>query len=263
MASYQTAERHSAKVITDNVLHQRHMIAYNQAAQLVNGHILEVGCGEGYGMELLAPKATKYMAIDKYNTPINEGLADFSKITFEQMNVPPFVGIADNSFDYIVSFQVIEHIEDDEFFSRELFRVLKPGGKLILTTPNIKMSLTRNPWHIREYTPKQLYQLLDGIFHHVEMKGIFGNDRVMEYYEANKKSVRKFTRFDIFDFQHKLPRRTLQIPYDILNRMNRNKLHQKNTGLSATIKMEDYYLDQANDSCLDLFMIAQKKTVQE
>ena len=259
MASFQTAERHSAQVITDNVLHQRHMIAYHQAASIISGNILEVGCGEGYGMELLAPKADKYMAIDKYNTPIDPHLPDFDKISFQQMNVPPFIGIEDNTFDFIVSFQVIEHIENDEFFSRELFRVLKPGGKLILTTPNIKMSLTRNPWHVREYTPKQLHALLDDIFHDVEMKGVFGGEKVMKYYEANKKSVEKITRFDVLNLQYKLPRKILQIPYDILNRMNRKNLHKKNTGVSAGVKMNDYYLDQATDTCLDLFMIAHKK----
>lgn len=259
MASFQTAERHSAKVITDNVLHQRHMIAYHQAAEVISGQVLEVGSGEGYGMELLAPKATKYMAIDKYPTAINTELPDSKKITFQQINVPPFDGIEDNSFDFIVSFQVIEHIKDDEFFCRELFRVLKPGGQLILTTPNIKMSLTRNPWHVREYTPLQLHQLLMKVFQEVEMKGVFGNEKVMEYYEANKKSVKKFTRFDIFNLQYRLPRRVLQIPYDILNRINRKKLHKSNTGVSASVKMNDYYIDQANDQCLDLFMIAHKK----
>jgi len=259
MASFQTAERHSAQVVTDNVLHQRHMIAYHQAAALISGSVLEVGSGEGYGMQLLAPKASKYLAIDKYNTPISQELTDIEKITFRQMNVPPFVDISDNSFDFIVSFQVIEHIQDDDFFSRELFRVLKPGGKLILTTPNIKMSLTRNPWHIREYTPQQLSHLLLEVFPKVEMKGVFGNEKVMEYYEANKKSVKKFTRFDILNLQYKLPRQLLQIPYDILNRINRKKLHNQNAGVSSNVKMEDYYLDEANDTCLDLFMIAHKE----
>jgi 2-polyprenyl-3-methyl-5-hydroxy-6-metoxy-1,4-benzoquinol methylase len=261
MASFQTAERHSAKVVTDNVLHQRHMIAYHEAAQIISGHVLEVGCGEGYGMELLAPKAKKYLAIDKYNTPIDPELPDHNKITFQQMNVPPFEEIEDASFDFIVSFQVIEHIEDDEFFSRELYRVLKPGGKLILTTPNIKMSLTRNPWHVREYTPEQLFNLLNGIFDQVEMKGIFGKDKVMAYYEANKKSVEKITRFDILNLQYKLPRRVLQIPYDILNRMNRKKLHKNNNSVSASVQLQDYFLDIANNQCLDLFMIAQKKEI--
>ncbi len=258
MVSFQTAERHSSQVITDNVLHQRHMIAYHQASDLISGHMLEVGCGEGYGMKLLAPKAKKYLAIDKYNTPIDTNLPDFSKITFQQMTVPPFVGIQDNTFDFVVSFQVIEHIEDDEFFVRELFRVLKPGGKLILTTPNIKMSLTRNPWHVREYTHLELNNLVSKLFPKVEMKGVFGNDIVMGYYEANRKSVAKFTRFDIFDFQHKMPRRMLQVPYDILNRINRKSLHNKNTDLSSNVKMDDYYLRQADDNCLDLFVIAEK-----
>jgi len=258
MASFQTAERHSANVVTDNVLHQRHMIAYHEAAKLISGHVLEVGCGEGYGMELLAPKATKYMAIDKYNTPINPNLPDYKKITFRQMNVPPFSDIEESSFDFVVSFQVIEHIENDDFFARELYRVLKPGGILILTTPNIKMSLTRNPWHVREYTPNQLYNLLDSIFEKVEMKGIFGKEKVMEYYEANKKSVEKITRFDVLNLQYKLPRRVLQIPYDILNRLNRKKLHKTNNSVSASVQMNDYYLNTANDQCLDLFMIAQK-----
>ncbi|OYT16783.1 MAG: SAM-dependent methyltransferase [Bacteroidetes bacterium 4572_77] len=258
MASFQTAERHSSEVITDNVLHQRHMIAYHQAAQIISGNVLEVGCGEGYGMKLLAPKADKYTAIDKYNTPIDASLPDIHKITFKQMTVPPFEGLQDHSFDYIVSFQVIEHIEDDDFFIRELYRLLKPGGKLILTTPNIKMSLTRNPWHIREYTVSELEHLMKKIFESVNMQGVFGNEKMMEYYDANKKSVAKFTRFDIFDLQHKLPRQLLQIPYDILNRINRNKLHQDNSEVSNTIKMEDYFLAQADHNCLDLFVIAER-----
>ncbi|MCK5776340.1 MAG: class I SAM-dependent methyltransferase, partial [Bacteroidales bacterium] len=189
MAKFQTAERHSAQLITDNVLHQRHMIAYTQAANMISGKVLEIGCGEGYGMSILAPKSTKYLAIDKYKTTIDPTLPDFKKIKFKQMTIPPFIGIEDSSFDYVVSFQVIEHIEEDDFFSREIFRVLKPGGKLILTTPNIKMSLTRNPWHIREYTRHGLSNVLKSVFPEVEMKGVFGNDTVMKYYHANKESV--------------------------------------------------------------------------
>jgi len=260
MAKFQTAERHSAQLITDNVLHQRHMIAYSQAAKIISGKVLEIGCGEGYGMSLLAPKSTKYMAIDKFKTVVDSDLPDYDKIRFKQMNVPPFVGIEDASFDYVVSFQVvIEHIQDDDFFSREIFRVLKPGGKLILTTPNIKMSLTRNPWHIREYTHQELKEMLERVFYKVDMNGVFGNDVVMEYYNANKASVQKITRFDVLNLQYKLPRRVLQIPYDILNRLNRKKLHKQNNSVSANVKMDDYFIDPANDTCLDLFVIAQKK----
>ena len=80
------------------------------------------------------------------------------------MEVPPIKGIEDSTIDFVVTFQVIEHIEDDELFLSEIYRVLKPGGKMILTTPNAKMSLTRNPWHIREYTTDQMADTLQSSF---------------------------------------------------------------------------------------------------
>ena len=60
----------------------------------------------------------------------------------------------------MVTFQVIEHIKRDRDFLKEIYRVLKPGGKLILTTPNKNMSITRNPWHVREYDPKEMHDIL-------------------------------------------------------------------------------------------------------
>ena len=92
----------------------------------------------------------------------------------------------DDSFDSIVSFQVIEHLEDDELFIKEIYRILKPGVIALLTTPNRKMTLSRNPWHIREYTADELSNLCLKYFKQVEMKGIKGNKKVMEYYLRNK-----------------------------------------------------------------------------
>ncbi|MFN7012758.1 MAG: class I SAM-dependent methyltransferase, partial [Bacteroidia bacterium] len=161
-------------------------------------------------------------------------------------------------FDKAISFQVIEHIEDDLLFLAEIQRVLKPGGQLILTTPNIKMSLTRNPWHVREYTLEELKTLLEKYFSKVEMKGITGNQKVMDYYYENKKGVEKFTRFDIFNLQYRLPRQVLQIPYDILNRINRRIIMNKNNKLVNSVTHEDYFLKEADDTVFDFFCIATK-----
>ena len=163
-----------------------------------------------------------------------------------------------DSIDFVVSFQVIEHIEDDNLYVKEIARVLKPGGKYIVTTPNIKMSITRNPWHVREYKVEELKVLLSKHFSSVECNGVFGNDKIMTYYNKNKESVRKITRFDIFNLQWKLPRWMLQIPYDYLNRRNRKKLLTQNNSLVADIKMEDYFVAAANDNCFDLFYVATK-----
>ncbi len=259
MSIIQTAERHSANLPSDNVMHQRHMIAYAEAAKIVSGNVIEIGSGEGYGIEFLASKTEKYYAIDKFPSRFDLSKEEQKKVHFIQMNVPPLENIADNSFDFAVSFQVIEHIKDDDFFMREIYRVLKPGGKLILTTPNRRMSITRNPWHIREYLANELESLALVIFDKVEMNGVFGKEKVMRYYHANKASVAKFTRFDILNLQYKLPRKALQIPYDILNRINRRRLHKKNTTTVNNIQLNDFYINNQTENCFDFFIVAEKK----
>ena len=91
-------------------------------------------------------------------------------------------------------------------FLQEIYRVLKSGEKVILTTLNMMISLTRNPWHTREYTPEQMGDVLKSSFDNYELNGVFGNDKVMDYYKKNKESVRKNTRFDILNMQYWFPR---------------------------------------------------------
>lgn len=174
------------------------------------------------------------------------------------MSIPPLTGIADNSFDFVITFQVIEHIKNDKLFVQEIHRVLKKGGKLIVTTPNKKMSLTRNPWHIREYLVPELKALLLQSFEEVRTLGVYGDDTVMEYYWANKKAVERITRFDILNLQYNLPRWCLQIPYDIMNRWNRKKMLNSDNEMVSKIKMTDYFLADAGNDCLDLFYVAEK-----
>lgn len=257
MATY-TTEIASDSLVSDNPIHQRLLQAYYLAVPYISGDLLEIGCGEGRGVELLAPRASRYMAIDKIQEVIDRLAAKYPDVEFVQAHIPPISQVADNSFDVIVSFQVIEHIRDDKAYLEEIYRILKPGGRAIITTPNIKKTLSRNPWHEREYTAEELRTLCAGIFDTVTCKGVTGNEKVWEYYQANKKSVERITRFDIFNLQYRLPAPILRIPYDILNRFNRNRLNTANTGLVAEIKNTDYLIsDQPNES-LDLFYILEK-----
>ena len=248
-----TAERVSRDV-TDNFVFQRSKLAYVEAAKRVQGNILEIGTGTGYGIDIIAPKATRFVTLDK--TRSEELGAMPENVEFVEAVVPP-LPFADESFDYVVSFQVIEHIKRDKEFVREVRRVLKKGGKFIVSTPNRPMSLTRNPWHVREYTPEQFGALLSD-FAEVEALGVAGNEHVWSYYEKNRESVRRITRFDIFRMQWWMPRWVLQIPYDILNRLNRHRLHSENRTLTENIAMEDYYLQDVDNMCFDLFYIATK-----
>ena len=254
----QTAERSSHLDPSENVIFQRHMIAYKEASKLISGTVLEIGCGEGYGISELVKFSEKYIGVDKFDTFISEEIKKNNDIVFHKMEIPPLLNIEANSIDFVVTFQVIEHIQDDHYFLKEIFRVLKPGGKLLLTTPNKLMSLSRNPWHIREYTPFEMKHILSIYFAKTQVNGVYGNDLVMEYYKKNKESVKKITRFDIFNFQYILPRWILQVPYDILNRFNRKKLKSDNENVVSLVKVDDYSILDSTENCLDYFCIATK-----
>jgi 2-polyprenyl-3-methyl-5-hydroxy-6-metoxy-1,4-benzoquinol methylase len=257
MATY-TTEITSDKLISDNPIHQRLLKAYLAAKPMVSGDLLEVGCGEGRGIEILASQIDSYLGLDKIPEVIGMLSKKYPDYSFQTAHIPPLSGIPSNTFDIVVSFQVIEHIADDRLFLQELHRVLKPGGQAIISTPNIHFSLSRNPWHVREYTPEQLKSLCDSIFSSTDAKGIGGNAKVMEYHEANRKSVRKFTRWDILNLQYRLPASVLKVPYEILNRINRNALHRQEGKKVTDITHEDYPLIDDPSQALDLFYILRK-----
>lgn len=258
MGILQTAERSTHLDSSENVVFQRHLVAYKEAAKIVSGTVLEIGSGEGYGVMELASCADKFIAVDKYETMIPKEFKEKHNITFLQAEVPPLERIESSSVDFVVTFQVIEHIKDDMSFLSEIKRVLKTGGKLIMTTPNAFMSLTRSPWHIREYNPEQMKVLMESVFPHLELKGVFGNEKIMDYYEKNKEAVARITRWDIFNMQYWLPAWLLQIPYDILNRFNRHNLQDNNEMLVDSIKYTDYLIKENEKTCLDHFIIATK-----
>jgi 2-polyprenyl-3-methyl-5-hydroxy-6-metoxy-1,4-benzoquinol methylase len=234
------------------------LFAYEKAAEYVKGDLIEIGCGVGRGIEVLLKKCKTYTTIDKNEEALGELRRQFSGLKFITASVPPFAGAASGGFDCLVTCQVIEHVEDDHLFVDEIHRVLKPGGVAIITTPNIKMTLSRNPWHVREYTKEELKALVSRKFSDVRLMGVYGDEKVNSYYEKNKESVRKIMRFDIFDLQHKLPRAVLQVPYELLNRINRNKLQQSNDGLVAEISTADFFLKEADDRCYDFFCVVKK-----
>jgi 2-polyprenyl-3-methyl-5-hydroxy-6-metoxy-1,4-benzoquinol methylase len=257
IALLKTSERTNNLSYINNYVFQRHLFAYKAISKdhLLGKKVLELGCGEGYGMELLSPYTDQYLAVDKKRPAISFN----SKMQFRQCQLPYLSHIDNNSFDTIICFQVIEHIKNDHLLLKEIKRVLKPGGSLYLTTPNRLTSLTRNPFHIREYRPAQMQFLITHHFETCSVKGIYGNNTVMKYYRENKKAVERITRYDVLNLQYHLPAFLLKGIYSLLNNYNRFTLARKTPDITASINYDDFYLDELAETCLDYFVTATKQ----
>lgn len=258
MAFFKT-EVTSDSLASDNPIHQRLLKPYIYVKDKIAGTVVEIGCGDGRGIDLLAPLSKRYIALDKNTAVIESKASLYKNVELVEATIPPIAQISDNIADVVISFQVIEHILYDALFLEEIFRILKPGGKAYLTTPNISMTLSRNPWHIREYTADELSRLSAAIFDEVDMLGVAGNEKVMQYYEQNKRSVEKITRWDILKLQQRLPSSLLKLPYEVMNRLNRIGLQRQDQQLVQDLSHEDYLICHEPEKSLDLLLVATKK----
>lgn len=125
--------------------------------------ILDVACGTGHGSELLAECGT-VTGIDRDPDAVEAARARTSG-EFIQASVPP-LPLADSSFAWVVSFETIEHLDDDKGFAQEIARVLRPGGQLLISSPNREAADdgegSGNEFHVREYSLDEFRAVLEG-----------------------------------------------------------------------------------------------------
>src|SRR5471032_2859287 len=115
-----------------------HRARYAFVLPLVAGRrVLDVGSGEGYGGALLAESALEVVGVD-----YSPAAVEHSAATYNQPNLSFQIGEATdlpdelNSFDAVTCFEVIEHIADAARLVSNLRRAVRPGGVVILSTPN-------------------------------------------------------------------------------------------------------------------------------
>ncbi|RIJ50802.1 class I SAM-dependent methyltransferase [Maribellus luteus] len=228
-------------------------IAYKTAAGIVSRKVLGIGTGNGYGIREIAPNANEFWTLDKNYITID--YRNYPNTRFVKAKVPPLTNIPYNYFDYVVCFQLIEHVEDTLTLLKEIKRVLKKDGELLISTPNKIRSLTRNPYHVQEYTRDEFKSLLQLFFLSVSGYGVLGNDNVELYYEKSKNSVNQILSFDILKLNQRLPRWLLRLPYDLFNRISRHLILIDNKELTMGISDRDYYLDEPNDNCYDFLFV--------
>ena len=160
-----TGERTAPGIAEENYWFRRHEIAYAHVVEMCRGRrVLEAGSGEGYGADMLAAAGADVVCVDYDETAVAHSRALYPRLTVHQANLVD-LPLPDDDVDVVVNFQVIEHLWDQQQFVAECRRVLRPGGVLLMSTPNrLTFSPGRdtplNPFHTRELSATELTELL-------------------------------------------------------------------------------------------------------
>ena len=161
----------------DADLLNEHLARYAFAARLSRRkQVLDAGCGAGYGSAELARSAASVLGIDSSAEAIAFARAQYPapNLRFEEADCTALPA-ADGSIDLVVSFEVIEHLQDWRGFLREARRVLSPAGQFIVSTPNKRYySESRgcsgpNPFHVHEFEFEEFRAELGEVFPHVSL----------------------------------------------------------------------------------------------
>lgn len=181
-----TGERTVPGIAEENYWFRRHEVAYAYVLdRCVGRDVLEAGSGEGYGAAMLATVAASVTCVDYDESAVEHIRRRYSGLTVHQGNLID-LPLPDASVGVVVNFQVIEHLWDQAAFIAECRRVLRPGGELLISTPNrITFSPGRdtpvNPFHTRELNSAELTQLLtDGGFTVASMLGTYHAPRLAD-----------------------------------------------------------------------------------
>ncbi len=157
-----------------------HRSRYRFAAQFAAGQrILDVASGAGFGLQMLRRAQSRPIGLDYDAAALHEirSLEVNARLVRADATCLP---LASATIDLVVSFETLEHVSDARAMVLEIRRVLKRGGRLVLSTPNRAFGPperhTSNPFHITEFTADELYELLGEAFQDVQLYGQRPND---------------------------------------------------------------------------------------
>jgi 2-polyprenyl-3-methyl-5-hydroxy-6-metoxy-1,4-benzoquinol methylase len=173
-----TGERTLPDVPEENYWYRRHLAVYEWIAARVAGkRVIDMACGEGYGSNVLAERATSVVGVDA-NPEANEHARlryVRPNLRFERDLVESFA----EPCDAVVFLQTIEHVQDPDAILDHFDSMLAPGGVVYLSTPNLLTlappgaEKSDNPWHVKEYRAVEFRELCAAHFRRVELLGLF------------------------------------------------------------------------------------------
>lgn len=156
----------------DYVIYLMHIATYRFAEQYSSGkRVLDYGCGSGYGSSWIARSAAHVTAVDVAADAIAHAGTQFAAPNLDFLTIDPAqpLPFADDAFDTVLSFQVFEHVADTARYLSEIRRVLAPGGRLVLVTPDrstrlLPLQKPWNRWHLKEYDGESLQRIVGTYF---------------------------------------------------------------------------------------------------
>jgi 2-polyprenyl-3-methyl-5-hydroxy-6-metoxy-1,4-benzoquinol methylase len=228
----------------------RHRSAYQYAIdQLGSGLTLDLGCGNGYGSAELSDAGARVVALDRIAPDAHHRRASLQYIRADLAGVP----LAPQRFDLVVSFQVIEHLDDPTAYLEAIADSMQPNATALITTPNILQSDGVNPFHIHEYEASELCRLLENAFEHVEMLGVGMSPKASRYQADRLQRIRRIMKLDPFGIRNLLPRVWVDWFFARFSILVRRGI-QKGDGLPE-LTIKDFPVARADDKSLDLLAI--------
>ena len=153
-----------------------HLHRYFLARELCRDlDVLDVAAGEGYGSALLSQTAKLVVGLELSASAIAHAAKAYVApnlhfVVGDACSIP----LGKAVMDVIVSFETIEHFNDHKAFLREVRRILRPGGRFVVSTPERDVyspaGAPPNPYHVHELTRTELVTLLSADFPYVEVQ---------------------------------------------------------------------------------------------
>ena len=193
-------------------LAQDHLERYRFACQYVqNKRCLDIACGTGYGAPLLVEAGAEYYVgvdIDEESVRHAEQRYSSKKASFVVGSICDYK--AEEYYDVIICYETIEHVARYQAALRNLFSLLRPGGLLLISSPNRPITSPRalqindkpsNRFHTQEFTPSELLHELFAVGFSASEKEIYGQRQRWLYRYARIQSIIRLIRCpDIFAF---------------------------------------------------------------
>jgi ubiquinone/menaquinone biosynthesis C-methylase UbiE len=167
--------------------------------------VLDAACGSGYGSGILAQRAGRVVAVDVSPEALDHAREYYKlpNIEFIHADLSEPIRLPDQSCDAIVSFETIEHVSNQRQMVAEFHRILKPGGTLIVSSPDREIITGRahevNEFHVAELSKYEFVELIASYF---RVEELYGQMR----YELStwKHAAKQLAKRDIFGLRRRV-----------------------------------------------------------